>query len=161
MIRAWLPALLLCFVFTSAAAGDAKKASYLKTSEGIVLPDPSVTPGDVIAGVPLKTLCRVGYTDTVRNVPRAVAEQVYRTYGARWAKGKCCEIDHFIPLGLGGSNDVRNLWAQPYVPTPGARQKDVLELHLRREVCAGRMKLRDAQEAIRNDWPSAYRRLKD
>ena len=39
----------------------------------------------------------------------------------------------------------------------GARKKDVVETALKRLVCAGTIKLADAQKAIL-DWPTAYKK---
>src|SRR6266568_858009 len=36
----------------------------------------------------------------------------------------CCEVDHLIPLELGGADTKANLWPQPYEPRPGAHEKD-------------------------------------
>jgi hypothetical protein len=45
----------------------------------------------------------------VRNVPAAVKREAYAEYGRSKEKGKCCEVDHLIPLELGGSNRLKNL----------------------------------------------------
>jgi hypothetical protein len=63
------------------------------------------------------------------------------------------EIDHFIPLVIGGADRVENLFPEPYNPHPGARDKDTVERFLRDAIC----KRHDeqplpAQLAIRNDW---------
>ncbi len=65
-------------------------------------------------------------------------------------------VNHLISLELGGSNDVKNLWPEPYLPLPGARQKDVLENWLHKQVCTGKMPLADAQAMISRDWYEAY-----
>jgi len=71
--------------------------------------------------------------------------------------------DHLIPLELGGHpRSERNLWPQPRgSPLFGhqAEKKDVLENALRKRVCAGAVGLREAQRAIAEDWPAAYRRF--
>lgn len=54
------------------------------------------------------------------------------------------ELDHLIPLELGGANSLSNLWAEPW---PDARTKDVEE-NLHREVCAGRLPIAEAQADI-------------
>ncbi|GAA5532146.1 hypothetical protein [Deinococcus aluminii] len=56
-------------------------------------PDPVKTPGDVLTSDPA-VICQPGYTRTVRDVPQAVKEQVYRSYGIT-SRGKGeYEIDH-------------------------------------------------------------------
>ncbi len=67
------------------------------------------------------------------------------------------EEDHFISLELGGSpTNPLNLWPEPYGPKPGAKEKDVVENHLHRQVCTAQMTLAEAQKAITTDWYSIY-----
>lgn len=70
------------------------------------------------------------------------------------------EIDHLIPISLAGaSDDLRNLWPESRRSEPwNAEIKDTLEDVLHRDVCNGRVPLKDAQEAIRTDWIAAYRK---
>lgn len=151
MNRALVFALLLL-------ASEATAADY-RRHEGILFPDADATPGATHA-VPLATLCKVAYTDTVRNNPDSQKRRIVESYHLAWKDRAGVEVDHFIPLGLGGTNDDRNLWPQPYRPRPGAREKDVLELFLRRAVCTGAVSLERAQHDIRADWWSAYQRMK-
>jgi hypothetical protein len=123
-------------------------------------PNPKLTPGAVFADVTATQVCHVGYTATVRDVPESVKKQVFAEYGIAWSEHSKYEVDHFISLELGGSNDIKNLWPEPYEPQPGARQKDVVETHLHREVCAGRMSLEEAQRQIADDWYAVYLQIK-
>jgi hypothetical protein len=134
-------------------------AHYRTGADGVLLPDPDSTPGATVT-VTMQDLCTPGYPDTVRNVPDRVSRQVYVLYGATKQPGVCCEVDHLISLELGDSNDVANLWPQPYTPKPGARQKDVLENFLHRAVCGGAMTLEEAQRKIATDWYKAYQEMK-
>jgi hypothetical protein len=145
--------------FVAAVLLGISTAHYGVGWQGAMLPDPTVTPGDVRA-VTTAALCPVAQTSQVRNVTPAEKRYAYGVYGATKKPGVCCEVDHLVPLELGGSNDQKNLWAQPYLPTPGAHEKDVLENFLHRAVCSGAMTLRDAQDALRTDWSQAYRRMK-
>jgi hypothetical protein len=64
------------------------------------------------------------------------------------------EIDHLIPLCLGGSDDFSNLWPQPrrsIEPICNAEAKDRLERRLCDMVCAGQIDLGAAQEDIAKD----------
>ena len=115
--------------------------------------DPAVTQGDL-----RRTICRDGYTETVRP-PESVTEPEKRAslaaYGDRGSL-RDYEYDHLVPLELGGArNAARNLW-----PEPGAvpNAKDELEYRLRGRVCDGEMKLAAAQRAIASDWVTAYHR---
>ena len=66
------------------------------------------------------------------------------------------ELDHLIPLELGGADAVDNIWPQPAKPVPGFHEKDKLENYLHKQVCAGKMALVDAQALIRTNWVAAY-----
>jgi hypothetical protein len=60
----------------------------------------------------------------------------------------------------GGSNDIRNLWPESYRTEPwNAHVKDKLEDRLHELVCAGQIRLSEAQRAIATDWIAAYRRF--
>jgi hypothetical protein len=91
------------------------------------------------------TICRSGYTETVRP-PEPVTEAEKRASLAAYGDAGRLhdyEYDHLVPLELGGAdNDPRNLW-----PEPGAspNPKDALEDRLRSMVCDGRLKLSAAQ----------------
>ena len=65
---------------------------------------------------------------------------------------------YLIDPDLGGSDDVRNLWPEPYSSTWNAHVKDALEDHLRELVCAEKISLAQAQHDISVDWISAYKK---
>jgi len=122
------------------------------------LPDPKLTPGDVF-DVTLADICTPGYSKTVRAVPKYLRDQVFHKYGIEPHHRGHYQLDHLIPLALGGSNSVRNLWPQPHHASPwSAGAKDRLENRLRRLVCAGKLDLETAQQEIAADWTEAYRR---
>ena len=62
------------------------------------------------------------------------------------------EVDHLIPLELGGSNAIENLWPEAYAGSRGARTKDVQENTLHRKVCARQIVLKSAQRRMVRDW---------
>jgi hypothetical protein len=67
------------------------------------------------------------------------------------------ELDHLIPLGLGGATQATsNLWPQPADRKLGFRTKDRLEVALQRKVCAHKLGLQEARKAIALNWVSAY-----
>lgn len=124
-----------------------------------ILPDRTLTPGDTL-DVTKDDICVPGYTKKVRNVPKAVKDQVYASYGiGRHAPGEY-EVDHLISLELGGSNSIKNLWPESYKTTPwNARVKDKLENRLHADVCSGKIDLKTAQQQIATDWVEAYKRV--
>jgi hypothetical protein len=121
------------------------------------LPDRSCTPGAIDPAVTQanigSTICRSGYTTKVRP-PESQTEKfkwevAEPAYGQHDVPG---ELDHEIPLELGGANDARNLWVQAGpLPNP----KDAVEDALNRAVCDGTVKLRAAQAAIAKNWLKA------
>jgi len=123
------------------------------------LPDPHCTPGAVFRSATTRQICRSGYTKRVRHVTAATKRKVFARYGITSHPTGAYEVDHLIPLELGGSNAIRNLFPEAASPRPGFHQKDRLEDALHRRVCSGQMSLRAAQKAIATDWLAAYHRL--
>lgn len=130
------------------------------------IPDPKLTPGATNPAVTQatikQTICKPGYTSTVRNVTEAEKKQVMQRYGLPLTDLHLLEIDHWESLEIGGSNDITNLWPQYYTGPSGylgARQKDVIETSLHRQVCAGTITLLQAQQEI-HSWTTLYLELK-
>jgi hypothetical protein len=130
------------------------------------LPDPACSPGAVDPRVTQAnvqtTICRLGYTRTVRP-PLSVSSHLKRERKAAYGlldSSTRYELDHLIPLELGGHpTDVRNLWPERFLPRPGAYEKDEVENFLNVEICTGRMSLKEAQREIATNWVAVYRRL--
>ena len=141
--------LLLCWILL----GSAAQAINLQAP---LVPDPAKTPGDVLTSDSSK-VCVPGYTQTVRNVPSALKNQIYKSYGITSRQSGEYEIDHLISLELGGSNSVRNLWPESFKTQPlNAHVKDSLENRLHELACSGKITLAQAQQAIASNWETAY-----
>jgi hypothetical protein len=131
------------------------------SSPTTILQDASCTPGGIDPQVTqanlASTICRSGYTATVRPPSSETAKAkrtLYTAYGI--PAGTKSELDHLVSLELGGDNDVANLWPEVgSIPNP----KDRVENALHRAICAGRVKLIDAQNAIATDWTTALAKL--
>ena len=123
------------------------------------LPDKACTPGAVFPEATVTEICVPGYTKRVRNVPVELKHEVYAEYGVKHRKKGEYEVDHLVPLELGGSNDIANLWPEPAEPQPGFHEKDKVENYLHEQVCSGGMDLRKAQAMIANDWLSVYQKM--
>ena len=130
--------------------------AHYRHENGHLLNDLAATPGKVNPDADTATICVKGYTSQpgVRHVTAATKKEVYALYGATH-KGNppqapsCCEVDHLVSLELGGSNDVENLWPEPY---PDATNKDKVENSLHWLVCHGKLNLKKAQRGISEDW---------
>jgi hypothetical protein len=120
-----------------------------------VLPNPKLTPGDVFPGVTAGDVCTPGWSSDHRHVTEGMRDKIYAEYGRERESG-CCEVDHLIPLELGGSNDIKNLWPEPENPRPGDAEKDQLENELHRLVCTGKMPLTEAQQCIATNWVQCW-----
>lgn len=129
-----------------------------------ILPNAQLTPGardgSVTADNIHETICAHGWVARARHVTLATKRKVFRLYGVDWRTHGDYEVDHLVSLELGGSNDVTNLWPEPYAIRLGARQKDRVENYLHRQVCAGRMTLDGAQRLIAHDWVSVFQTLR-
>ena len=122
-----------------------------------ILPDPKLTPGAVVT-TDTSTICQPGYSRTVRHTSGNLKHLIYVEYGIEKSSG-LYEIDHLIPLGLGGADTRENLWPESYNTKPwSADVKDRLENFLHLEVCAGHIAIREAQKDIALDWIAAYRK---
>lgn len=123
-------------------------------------PDPAITPGAIRTSNAAEICVPSFRTKPFRKTTAQMKHQVCRAYGVKNCPHQdTMEIDHLIPLELGGLDDVRNLWPQlaSYPDgSPGFHVKDALENELRKQVCDGRMELVNAQECIAHDWIACY-----
>jgi len=124
-----------------------------------VNPDPACSPGDIFTNVTKDDVCKPGYASSVRNVTDSVKNKVYAEYGIASHQPGQYEVDHFVSLELGGSNDISNLWPEPAKPTPGFHEKDKVENYLHDQVCSGAMTLLQAQVQIATNWLEVYNNL--
>lgn len=124
------------------------------------LPDPQCTPGAVFPNVAKEQVCVQGYTKTVRAVSVLLKKKIYREYDIPYPQPYgSYEADHFIPLTLGGNNDIANLWPESAQPAPGFPEKDLVENYLHEQVCSGNMSLSSAQRKISANWLEVYNDL--
>ena len=115
------------------------------------IPDPKLTPG---------TLCTESdpnfdgyrYPEHVphcrRNVTQEMKKQIGREYGVAVSDFSKYEFDHYLPLGIGGSSSLSNLWPQR---KDQADEKDVLEDKVFHELSDGDITQAEAVKEIR-DW---------
>ena len=110
-----------------------------------------------------KTICVANWTSTIRPPASYTTKLKIQQMKDLGLKGSPhdYEEDHLISLEIGGSpTDPKNLWPQPYMPLPGAHQKDDVENFLHRQVCAGKITLAEAQKEIVSDLYKVYLQIK-
>ena len=118
-----------------------------------LFPDAACTPG-AVATASLAIVCHTS-TRGRRQVSRDLRRAVFAEYGlSPHQPPGSYEVDHLIPLELGGSNELANLWPEI---APGFHDKDQIEDELHRRVCSGRMTLETAQKQIASNWTALRR----
>ena len=127
------------------------------SSEAYAIPRADLTPGAVRpASTP--ELCKARLKENVDVVP-AIQRQVFAEYGMPNAESRAYEVDYLITPALGGADDIRNRWPQPYSGSPwNAYVKDALEDRLWQMLCSGQIDLQTAQQDIAGNWIAAYRK---
>ena len=119
------------------------------------LPDARLTPGATSA----LTAEQVCVVERETEIPESMARRVFAQYQIDRPAPRAYEVDYLISPALGGADDIRNLWPQPYRGSEWtANVKDALEDHLRGLVCSGKLSLAEAQRDIAKDWVAAYRK---
>jgi hypothetical protein len=164
-VRPAVPSSVAASSVTPAARAPTLKPNYTGPSVRIpplhydpahaILPDSKLAPGETFPSVTAADVCTPGWPREHRDVTESMRDRVYAEYG-RVRGPSCCEVDHLIPLELGGSNDIRNLWPQPDDPRPGDAEKDQLENELHHLVCADKLSLADAQKCIASNWVACW-----
>ena len=123
-----------------------------------ILPNPQLTPG-ATRPISLGALCSIPHDEVVRTVPSALQRQVLTEYGVPKARAADFEVDYLITPGLGGADDIRNLWPEPHTDaTWNSYVKDQLEERLHDLVCSGQLDLATAQRQIAGNWIVAYKK---
>jgi hypothetical protein len=125
------------------------------------VPNRNLTPG-ATRPVSMDEVCSLPHEEVVKDVSASVRQQVFEEYGVVGARADDYEVDYLIAPGLGGTQDIHNLWPEPYrAGAWDAHAKDALEERLHQLVCAHKIDLLTAQRAIATDWISAYKKYFD
>jgi hypothetical protein len=143
----------------------AEGACGVRMRNGYPEPDARCTPGGVNPTVTEDVMRDPAWrTQEVRNCAESEAQK-HAAYGwydiatpqVNSNENQVCELDHLVPLELGGADGMGNIWPEcgPDGVTLKQRyfkQKDMVENYLAEEVKAGRIPLGDAQKGIARDW---------
>jgi hypothetical protein len=122
------------------------------------VPDSSLTPG-ATRTAHRHEICPARPVKGFYPIPATLAYRVFEKYGIRDPRPRAYEVDYLITPALGGADDIRNLWPQPFAAGEwNAHIKDALEDHLHEQVCAEKLDLETAQRDIAANWISAYQK---
>jgi hypothetical protein len=122
------------------------------------LPNRDFTPG-AARPASLQEICALPHEEVVKEVSPSQRQRVLEEYGIPSARSEEYEVDYLITPGLGGNDDIRNLWPEPYhSATWNAHVKDALEERLHEMVCSHQLDLAVAQKAIATNWIAAYQK---
>jgi hypothetical protein len=122
------------------------------------VPNSDLTPG-AARPVGLADICPRRQSDLDPAVSPTVQKVVFKEYGIADVPSKDYQVDYLINPQLGGTDDIRNLWPQPYGTTVwNAHAKDALEDRLYQMVCERQIDLASAQRDIAADWIAAYKK---
>jgi hypothetical protein len=123
------------------------------------LPDDQLTPGAVLTRSRAH-VCVANYSNTVRHTGRKLKDLVYEEYRIAVHVVGEAEIDHRVPLSLGGADVRENLWPQSYLIRPyGAHEKDSLEDRIHALVCHQHsLTLAEGQRVFLGNWIDAYQK---
>ena len=119
-----------------------------------IRPDQACTPGDYDK----LTTAQVCTSKDRPALPAAERRRILVNYGfnpATWT-GKSGELDHRVPVFLGGRTDARNIWPEP---EPVFNTKDRLEVYVQRRICSSHtMRAGYARHIFMGNWVLYYNR---
>jgi hypothetical protein len=122
------------------------------------IPNKDLTPGATLH-VTRAEVCRAAGPVETHPIPASMRQKVFQEYQTPESHAAEYEVDFLITPGLGGADDIKNLWPEPYTSTVwNAHVKDALEDRLHDMVCSGQLDLATAQRDIATDWISAYKK---
>jgi hypothetical protein len=148
-----------------APSGQEPNGCKAGSVSGFPIPDPNCTPGGENPTVTLDVLRNsVFRTACIRNCVTTEQKKhvTYGWYGVtsppnNTGKNQTCELDHLVPLELGGADTLDNIW--PQCGPEGAslndryfKQKDLVENYLAAQVKAGAMDLETARHQVAKNW---------
>ncbi|WP_052313311.1 hypothetical protein [Terriglobus roseus] len=132
---------------------------------GYPIPDPRCTPGGAVPNLDAEILRDPQWrTKCIRNC-QSTEKQKHVTYA--WygmvaptennGSTQVCELDHLVPLELGGADGLGNIWpqcgpAENVLRDRFFKRKDLVENYLAAKVRSGEMPLEEAQRGIATDW---------
>jgi len=123
------------------------------------MPDTALTPGKLCT-VDDKDFSYYRYPEGIpyceRNLSYEDKMKIVESYGIPRSERKHYELDHFIPLSSGGSNDFRNIWPQPRTEDDN-KDKNKLVFYMYVALKNGKITQEAAVEHFYKWYPGYYR----
>ncbi len=153
-----LPGLILALISTTVSSGFAATTSQKSSDEQVNVgftafpftPDETKTNGSICTTRD-RDFAEYRYPEKIPYCKRAVSssdkDKIYRDYGVSKNCRREYTIDHFIPLSIGGTNRIDNLWPEPKVIKQ--LRKD-LEIELFKALSSGKITQEEAIQTIRD-----------
>jgi hypothetical protein len=134
-------------------------SAHTQTIPNPTLPNPKLTPG-AVRTTDKQDICSHGTRElrlynTNRDAARERYINILQRYSTTLRQQAPIQLDHLIPLGIGGADADNNLWPQP---KEEAELKDKLEWRMRDLVCKENVPPEKLQQEIKENWWSAYQR---
>jgi hypothetical protein len=142
------------FIYTEFREANKAEPTENETPQNYsdLYPNRAIVTGDILERNK-SIICKTGYSSTVRNVPLSLRKKVFARDGVEYPQPRFTyELDHWLPLCLGGSNDESNLFVQfePYY-----KWKDRVEVYLCKELCRTNQSVDEVAEKMW-DWYDIY-----
>ena len=127
-------------------------------------PDPKLAPGKVSTRVKQgnisETICNPRWIAKAKPTAKsseALMKKQLKAWGYDDRDVTHYVEDHVIPVEVGGHpTDAKNQWPQSVGDKWNAATKDKLEEYVNREVCSGRMTLKEGQSVFQKGWVDVF-----
>ncbi len=137
------------------AASTQTACNTHSAANGYPLPDKGCTPGAFNPTVPEAVFGNKKFTTKcVRDclTDGAQKKTMYKSYGLK--QNASCELDHLVPLEMGGADSLDNIWPQCGQAPNGKNYKDIkdqVESYLAIQIIQG-MDIDSARKGVASDW---------
>jgi hypothetical protein len=117
------------------------------------LPDTNKTPGNIVPGIMLMELCNKCFLDK-QPISNNTIKKVAENYKIPISDFNKYTFDCLIPVSLGGSSEIKNVWP---IDNKLVWKKHVLDSTLNWLVCNAQIDVKEARKIIVSNWIFAYK----
>jgi hypothetical protein len=116
---------------------------------------PGATNPTITQATVTSTICQPRYVNQIKSqISKKTSTEVFAEYAIATKMRSDYAIDHLVPLDLGGTNALTNLWPIPLKGTATPQLKAVVDAAVHKSMCAGFISLATAQGLFNASWPS-------